>query len=813
MLNKNTPEYQENLAKLIEKANKSLTDRISILNELKNIQANISYITKQRDKANAELEKKEKTLSADRTKVLKEIISASNAQIENSQTYIESRKEALRISSKSLGILGTTINGMKALGKEILSQNKWLNEQQGYAKKSELSMGILSNQSSGFRLNIYKTALSTQQLGIGTKDLSLIQSTYSQNIGRSVKLSEEQLIAVSELARGTLLGAEGAAEFASNMENFGISAEGSAKFVNDVLNSSNKLGLNATKVIKTIGSNIKLMNRYNFKGGIKGLAKMAEITTKFKLEMQTVAGFADKLMTPEGAIEVASRLQVLGGAWAKLGNPFELMFRSRNDLEGLTKDIIEAASGTARWNEETKQFTIDPLELHRLREIANVTGMSADQLAIMAKESARFNKIQNEIGGNFNIKDKKYIATLAQFNSKTKNFEFTFINEDGENVTRNIKYMTDISANDIARIRDERESLKERALQALSFDDTLKNLKDTFKAVLLPGFKNFTTAFQHSIGSFQKWAIDSDFFTKLAKFGGEMGNIAGSMLNNPITSAIGAASAYLLGKSTQWYLRGIWLGAGFNTIADAGGVKTLASKVSRGLTGGYASSTASSFRPGQVGKANFFTRTGRRLRGGGIIGSGVLAGASSGYEEWETNKANGVGTSENIKRTALVGGLTGLGAYGGAALGAELGSVVPVIGTIIGGIAGAYLGHLAAKGADNAIYGDNKHNDFISRPGEQTQSFNSKDTIIGAKSNGPIDKMLSGSANSNGNMNVNFNKALEINGNIDIHSDGKTAKIDLDNPLLIRNFSKLIQEELSKAINGGKNSSNPVLVN
>ena len=40
------------------------------------------------------------------------------------------------------------------------------------------------------------------------------------------------------------------------------------------MNDASSMGLNASKVIKNIQNNIKLLNRYNFKGGVKGLAKM-----------------------------------------------------------------------------------------------------------------------------------------------------------------------------------------------------------------------------------------------------------------------------------------------------------------------------------------------------------------------------------------------------------------------------------------------------------------------------------------------------------------------------------------------------------
>jgi hypothetical protein len=53
--------------------------------------------------------------------------------------------------------------------------------------------------------------------------------------------------------------------------------------------------------------------------------------------MDFAAGMSDKLWDIEG--DMSAQLQVMGGAWAKLADPFHLMYMARNDMKGLTEEI------------------------------------------------------------------------------------------------------------------------------------------------------------------------------------------------------------------------------------------------------------------------------------------------------------------------------------------------------------------------------------------------------------------------------------------------------------------------------------------
>ena len=74
--------------------------------------------------------------------------------------------------------------------------------------------------------------------------------------------------------------------------------------------------------------------------------------------MEGIAGLAEKVMRPEGAVETAALLTTMGGEFAKLGDPFQLMFKARNDFASFSKDIGKATSEFVEYNKQTGAFEI-----------------------------------------------------------------------------------------------------------------------------------------------------------------------------------------------------------------------------------------------------------------------------------------------------------------------------------------------------------------------------------------------------------------------------------------------------------------------
>jgi hypothetical protein len=151
-----------------------------------------------------------------------------------------------------------------------------------------------------------------------------------------------------------------------------------------------------------VNKNLKLMTSYNFKDGVQGLSNMVAQAQALRIDMGTTVSLADKLMSPEAAIETAARFQMLGGAIGKLGDPFQLLHMAQTDMEGLQDSVVGMAAASVSFNEETGEFDIPVTEMYRLREAADLAGMGYQEMTELAMKAAQKNK-KLDILGNLSV--------------------------------------------------------------------------------------------------------------------------------------------------------------------------------------------------------------------------------------------------------------------------------------------------------------------------------------------------------------------------------------------------------------------------
>jgi methyl-accepting chemotaxis protein len=177
------------------------------------------------------------------------------------------------------------------------------------------------------------------------------------------------------------------------------------------------VGLNATEVMKTVSNNMEKMNRFQFDGGVAGLAKMAAQASMLRFDMQQTFSFADKMLSPENAINMASAFQRLGVTAGNLVDPFALMNESINDPTGLQNSLARLGQEFTYFDEETKSFKINPQGVLTLRQMEEEAGLAAGSLSKSALAAADLDKRLSEVstaGLKFeNEEDKQYLANIA----------------------------------------------------------------------------------------------------------------------------------------------------------------------------------------------------------------------------------------------------------------------------------------------------------------------------------------------------------------------------------------------------------------
>jgi hypothetical protein len=796
-----------------ERVNKGTEEYFKLLKDITKYQKQIDFLTKERDKQQKKASQAATATNAAEITAAKETVKMLNDKIDTlgkiKDSYVGIAKEAnlAAMATKAMFNGVMKIPGMleKAYG---FIKTSGLFDMDKAMKKAALEMGVLSNQTASFRKGIFdsvtgtgKLNSSTLEIGVGLEELSGMQADYSTNLGTMATFSDSANQAMAELAKGTSLGAEGASKMASDFGNLGKSVEDTASFVNNVLDDSHKLGLNASKVLKNISSSIGLMNRYNFKGGVDGLAKMAENATKLGVSMDLVGPMADKLFDIEGAVEMSAQLQVLGGEWAKLADPFKLMYMARNDMEGLQKAVIDATKSTAQFNKTTGEFDISALDMQRLRKVAEQTGLNYEELAQSAKKAAKYSAIDSQIKMKVDPDTKTFIEGMSTLDKNGK----ASITVNGD--TKLVSALTDADNRTLKEQAAQKESLKDRAKDAINFDDALTNTLNLFKTAMLPIVDGINSTLLPMITNI---FADKAFKQNLVTLGQKIGNFVAGIGN--VLSVVGKVITTLGPTGTIATVLGVkgllsaaaWIGNGLD----------LAKGFKMGTAGGVGGAAG-----GGAAKGGFGYSAGR-------IGMGALGGA-------------GIGAISALGADSVA---EGAGNIIGGAAGAALLSFIPVVGTMLGGYIGSQLGGWVGKKIggggttttneiSDGIIGSPVHDgkfpgmsDDFSKglgsdfskgrgviQGGQITPIDNKDDLIAAKPNGIVDSAMKSGSNSN--VNITFGE-LTFGGSIVLKTPGGSKDVDFTQGLLsdqdfLRSLTKLVHIEASKAINGGKFSGQP----
>ena len=797
------------------KMSKGLKGYIEGLKRVKEINDDITNYIKIQEKLNAKINDEKDDLIKDALKKEEETINRIIKSLEiQKEILIDSGKEIKKNNLIFKDINNSVLKGLAKIPNLIQKgygqlKSSGLFDMDKAIKTSALSMGLLSIQSNTFSDSLKAAGMDAAMLGTNFLDLAKINAEYADALGRNVMLGESGTKAINEMAKGTNLGLEGATKMAAEFENIGLSAEDVRDLVKDTMNDASKMGLNASKVIKNIASSTKMLNSYTFEGGQKGLEKMALAMAKLGGDMSTITPMADKLWNIEGAVEMSAQLQVMGGDFAAMADPFKLMFQARNDLNGLANDLANAAKQSMIFTKDGLEP--NTLEMSRLKKVAEETGVEYDKIVTMARTAKKLDTIKTQIVG-MSDDEMNFIANVSKFG---ENGKATIELSSGPKL---VSQLDEANKTEVRQMIAQKASLAERAAAAMTFDDSLTGFINGLKQNLLPIVQIMDTELIPALTNWVKTNPDfikeiSDVAIKIGKFIGSIGKF---MIDNPILTLIGFFTtklAGIIGESTEWFNNGLMLYKGFNTasgggIGGIGGIKnTGTSKVSNvnnientainGIEGMANTSNASTM---EVSKAATFNMSKVASYTTGILGGigasigGTMAGnAIYGASGGKTNAGGSWG--------GAIGGVAG--AIGATLLGQpELIPLLAGLGSTGGSMVGNWIG--------------NKVNDGVIQfnPNDKFTKVNDATMIAGTNVNGNKDlaKALNGnpitspnqSSSVSNNLNVNLSE-LKISGMIELKLGNNVSRelgdSLLQDPSFIRNISKMINVEMGRVKN------------
>lgn len=306
------------------------------------------------------------------------------------------------------------------------------------------------------------------ELGIPFEDLQGVVQGFTNEMGRMVMLTDQEVFRMATLSKATGLGAAEIGKMVAEMSDLGMGTVTAMESIEELTVQAQRLGLNVNTFIDNIGQNIKLVNQYGFDKGINGLAKMVAKAQSLKFDIQQAVNIADGILDggPERAVEMAAELAMLGGDIGELGDPFALMFNSLNDVGAIQDSLVDLASAAATINEETGQLEIPTYARERLRQQAKVMGVSFEQLTTAALNSKKQMMALDEIEfsglASMSDEDKQFISSISEINEKG---EMVVKLKEGDDIK-------EIKLTDEDGIRQAMEELKDQQ------EDSLKDPKD-----------------------------------------------------------------------------------------------------------------------------------------------------------------------------------------------------------------------------------------------------------------------------------------------------------------------------------------------
>ena len=593
-----------------------------------------------------------------------------------------------------------------------------------YARAVGMTSAAMKNLRNDTLGNIVDNKLAAKY-NMSTDELLAAQSNYMKAAGRNIRVSnsdQENMAAMEMVTKGR------GTELAALLDNFGVSMTDTAEMVGRMYADASKEGLSFEKYSENVAKNIKLAQNYTFKNGIKGLESMAKKATAMKMDMQQVSALADNVSTVEGSIDVASKLQVLGGSFAQLADPLAMLNEGLNDMEGLQDRLIKMVGGMGQFNKETGEVQVSSFNKQRIKAAAKAMGVSYDSLMESANAQARRGEIEKQILSNANASGlsdemKELIKNSGTFKDGKAGVsirgEFKSLDQLTEADKEALQKETQTESQDIKDIAQDTRSLVEiesgfKKQKDATQANMVKNIGDLYKGLAswlskqgwLYHLLVAWSATQAIGGALDMFGRGRGSFRRMGrgfkKWAGKIGR-----------GRAGGAASRILGRTGSSLPAGTKLNSAGRLIDARTGrfVSTKGLNAAQGVankigTKGITSAAGSRIMKGGIERTakRAVIKTLGKTAGKQVLGAGAKL-AAGGASAALTGGLGIVGAVGDIATEALVangkiekGGVghhigKGLsGAASGAAIGATIGSIIPGIGTAIGAAVGAIGG-------------------------------------------------------------------------------------------------------------------------
>jgi hypothetical protein len=335
---------------------------------------------------------------------------------------------------KNGGIIdGTTALIKNLAGAAMTGAKDILNKEVELRAQINSQLGVAGDLSKNYRQEIVASLPGVVSMGYGFEHVSDLMVGLAEKTGKFTTLNATVVADTAKTSRAFVGDLSEMAEVFSTFSDVGIGAEQTVKAINEAGTKSISLGLNGKKTVADMRENIGKLNEFGFQNGVKGLERMVQRATEFKIKMSDVFTIAEKVMDPEGAIALSANLQVLGGAIGDFGDPLKMMYDATNNVEGLQDALIGAAGSLATYNDSQGRFEITGVNLRRARAMAQELGISLGDLtkgAVAAAERTSAATALMANGLKLDEKQTEFITNLARMKDGVMSIDVSSISKE-----------------------------------------------------------------------------------------------------------------------------------------------------------------------------------------------------------------------------------------------------------------------------------------------------------------------------------------------------------------------------------------------
>lgn len=281
------------------------------------------------------------------------------------------------------------------------------------------SLRVSGSYSNLVNKNFQSVGVRLATIGVEASKVSSFLSDMSDHTGTMVGFASEAMVKYGSLQK--LLGDTNVDPMVKGLNDMGMGLSKSINYLDEMRQKNIKLGLNAKQVAKVMADNFKASAAVSYKGGIDQLSKMAKQSVIFGTNMQSVLDMADKLSSPEQAIEFTQNMQMLGGELAnQFGDVTQIMYEARNEPEKLADRISKATASLMSFNKETGKMELLPENRAKAKMLAEQFSMSLDEVVKQGEKVKKLDLIKEAFGDGLSDEQRNVLTGFADFGAGGK---------------------------------------------------------------------------------------------------------------------------------------------------------------------------------------------------------------------------------------------------------------------------------------------------------------------------------------------------------------------------------------------------------